>query len=208
MGRHASFSGYPGCCLPSGLDRPVVAGAGGPRLSPLDLRAPHLTPDQRDAIQSELLEFGRVPAIKLYREALPDSSLVEATAYIDQLECEWRQRDPQTARRCDAKITRVELAAHGDLRRSRSGSAIVLWVAFPAVRPMGIVFVEGFALGLLFMAVPRLMLGRSRKRSIANFLVMMLDGLFLFGSSSIIRATRQMVRKEPIYLECFLAPCC
>ena len=59
---------------------------------------PTLTKEQRDAIQSRILEFGRIRAIKLYREALRGASLAEAKAYIDQLDSEWpraiRKRTP------------------------------------------------------------------------------------------------------------------
>ena len=142
---------------------------------------PTLTKEQRDAIDSKLLEFGRISAIKLYLEALPSASLAEAKAYIDQLESEWRQRDPQTHAAVEGKSREVNWRLMAICASVEAAALIFLWLAVPTVRLMGIGFAEGFAQGLFLMAVPRLMLASSWQRSLAIFLVMMLMVLLLFG---------------------------
>jgi hypothetical protein len=140
---------------------------------------PALTKEQSSAIEREFLELGTVPAIKLYREFLSDASLAEAKAHVDQLESEWRQRDPQQFPAGPLKPQQLNWRLMAITASIEAATLIVLWLAFPAVRPTGIALAEGFALGLILAATPRLKGGT--KRFVIGFVVTVLITLFLFG---------------------------
>jgi hypothetical protein len=137
-----------------------------------------LTTQQKDAIQNELVHSGRIPATKLYREFLPAASLAESKAYIDQLESQWRQRDPQAyaaARKSQALNWRLMAICAG----LEAAALVVLWLAVPAVRPMALDFAYGFAIGPFLMAMSRL--GSSGWKSVAIILVTVMVVFVLFG---------------------------
>jgi tRNA A-37 threonylcarbamoyl transferase component Bud32 len=137
-----------------------------------------LTTEQKDAIHSKLIHSGRIGAIKFYREFLPAAGLAESKAYVDQLESEWRQRDPQAyaaARKSRALNWRLMAICAG----VEAAALLVLWLTVPAVRPMALDFAYGFFIGPFLLAMSRLR--GSGWKAIAIVLVTVMVVFFLFG---------------------------
>jgi tRNA A-37 threonylcarbamoyl transferase component Bud32 len=142
---------------------------------------PALTTAQRDAIQKKLIDFGPAAAIKNYRELVRAASLAEAKAYVEQLDAQWRQRDPQTHAAASWRSRELNWRLVAITAALEAAALMLLWAAFPTVRPMGEDLAKGFALGLFLMAVPRLISGSSLKRSIARFLLAWIAVLVVFA---------------------------
>ncbi len=137
-----------------------------------------LTEEQRDAIDRKLLQFGRIPAIKLYREAVR-TSLADAKAYIEHLESQWRQRDPQAYATAARKSRELNWRLLAICATAEAATLIVLWLIFPAVRQMGIEFAYGFAIGPFLMVVSRRKGSGWKSRAIV--LVTVIIAFLLFG---------------------------
>jgi tRNA A-37 threonylcarbamoyl transferase component Bud32 len=140
---------------------------------------PAMTTEQSDAINDTLVQSGRMPAIKLYREIMKGTHLGEAKAYIDHLERQWRQRDPQAYAAATSQAREVNwrlLAICGALE---AAALIVLWMALPGVRDMALDFAYGFAVGPMLLAALRLK--GSTWRYVAIFVLTAVVVFFLFG---------------------------
>ncbi|QDT73490.1 Serine/threonine-protein kinase PknB [Lacipirellula limnantheis] len=142
-----------------------------------DSAHPALTKERKDAVESKLLQFGRIPAIQLYREIYPSAGLAEAKAYVDELESLWRQRDPQgyAAARPPWDLNWRLMAVCGGIE---TAVLIFSWPMFQASLSRCLGFTEGFLLGLFFAALPRL---RADRKRLTTLLFAVAAMLFLFA---------------------------
>jgi tRNA A-37 threonylcarbamoyl transferase component Bud32 len=132
------------------------------RLSTFGLLArPALTQARRDAIESQLVQAGRLSAIKLYRETFPGASLPEAKAYVDELDAAWQKRDPQgyAAAREPGGLNWPLMAACAVVQVA---ALYFRWPPSLMSYATNLGFAQGFVLGVVCAAMPRITLNRKR----------------------------------------------